>query len=441
MERADCIICAEYVLTMDGDRNALRNGAVAMRDGIILGAGHEKDILRDYEAEDIVRCGNSVLLPGFINTHSHAPMVFFRGLADDLPLKLWLEDRILPAEKRMLCPEFVRDAAMLACLEMLKAGVTTYNDAYFFGDSSAEAAKALGIRAVLGAGVMDSCGVTGSGADDYLEKAERFIERWRGDGLVNTCIAPHSALTCSAETLKKARRFADRLGARLHIHLSETLQEVGEITKRHGRRPVEYLEDIGFLDHSVIAAHCIHVSDSEIEILAGAGVSVSHCVKSNLKLASGIAPVPKMLRAGITVGLGTDGAASNNDLNIMGEMSTAARLHKATEKDPSVLDAGTALLMATKWGAEAVGLGDSIGSISAGKKADIISISLAGPHCYPMNDIYSHLVYAAMASDVNDVMVGGKLVVKDRRHCLANEEDILGRAEHWRARLAELRTV
>jgi 5-methylthioadenosine/S-adenosylhomocysteine deaminase len=436
MEKVDYIVCADYVLTINNSLDAFKMGAVVVKDNAITDVGHAKDILSNYSANQVIDCGNSVLLPGFINTHSHAPMVYFRGLADDLPLKVWLEKYIWPAETRFLCPEFVRDAAELACLEMLKAGVTTYNDTYFFGDSSAEAAKALGIRAMLGTGVIDFPTVTGKNADDYLANAERFIEKWRGDDLIFPCLAPHSILTCSEETLKRSRQLADRLDVLLHIHLSETMQEVNETVGKYGKRPVEYLESIGFLDKKVIAAHCVHVDDREIEILADKQVAVSHCLESNLKLASGIAPVPKMLGTGITVGLGTDGAASNNDLNIMSEMSTAAKVHKAASNDPLALDSKTALLMATGWGANALGLGGPLGSIAKGKRADIISISLDGPHCHPMHDIYSHLVYSAMASDVQNVMVNGKLLIRNRKHVFADEESILHKADQWQAKLA-----
>jgi 5-methylthioadenosine/S-adenosylhomocysteine deaminase len=435
MEKADYIICGDYVLTMNDGLEAVKKGAVAVHGGAILDVGHAKDILRKYAADQVLECGNSVLLPGFINTHSHAPMVYFRGLADDVPLKDWLEKYIWPAETRLLCPEFVRDAAELACLEMLMAGVTTYNDTYFFGDSSAEAAKALGMRAMLGAGVIDFPTVTGKDVDEYLGNAERFVAKWRGDNLIVACIAPHSAFTCSTDTLNRSRQLAARLDVPLHIHLAETILEVGEIIGKYGKRPVEYLEAIGFLEERVIAAHCVHVDDREIEILARRGVSVSHCIESNLKLASGIAPVPKMIKAGITVGLGTDGAASNNDLNIMSEMSTAAKVHKAISNDPSALDSKTALLMATRWGADTLGLGSVIGSIEKGKKADIIGISLDGPHSYPMHDIYSHLVYSAMASDVQNVMVDGKLLIRDRRHVFANVESILHKTNQWRAKM------
>ena len=377
-----------------------------------------------------------MLLPGLINTHSHAAMVFFRGLADDLPLKEWLEKHIWPAEAKWLSPEFVYDATELACLEMLKAGITTYNDMYFFGDSTARATRYLGMRACLGAGIIDFPTVAASTLDEYLANAERFIGNWKGDDMIFPCLAPHGAHTCGPETLRRSKKLAERLDVKLHMHLSETRWEVEEIISRHGKRPVEYLDSIGFLDERLIAAHCVHIDDTEIGLLSKRSVSVSHCIESNLKLASGIAPVPEMIRAGITVSFGTDGAASNNDQNILSEMSTAAKLHKAIANDPTVLDSKTALLMATRWGAEALGLGNKIGSLEKGKAADIISIDLKKPHLRPIYDIYSHIVYSAMASDVDTVIVGGKQIINNRSHVEVSEDAILKKSAEWQTRIA-----
>jgi 5-methylthioadenosine/S-adenosylhomocysteine deaminase len=435
MERVDYIVCGNYILTMNAGLETVRNGAIAIKGREIAAVGAVENVLRNFSAANVLDYKNMALLPGLINTHSHAPMVYFRGLADDLPLKDWLEHYIWPAEARWLSPEFVRDATELACLEMLKAGVTTYNDMYLFGDSAAEAARSLGMRAVIGAGVIDLPTVVAGTVDEYLANAERFIRKWKGDNLILTCVAPHSTFTCGTETLNRSRQLAIKLDVPLHIHLSETLWEVSEIVNKYGLRPVDYLESIGFLDERTIAAHCVHVDDDEIEILAKRGVSVAHCIESNLKLASGIAPVPKMLIAGITVGLGTDGAASNNDLNILSEMSTAAKVHKAIANNPTVLDSKTALLMATKWGAKALGLGDKLGTLEKGKTADIIGISLDKPHSYPLNDIYSHLVYSAMASDVQMVMVDGQLLISSGKHISIDEEAILKKAAEWQIRI------
>jgi len=436
VEKADYIICGSHVLTMNLKLESFAEGAVAVKGTSIVEVGKSDELLRKYPEARIIQGSNNVLLPGLINTHCHAAMVFFRGLADDLPLKEWLEKHIWPAEARWLTPEFVYDASELACLEMLKAGITSYNDMYFFGDSTARATKAMGMRASLGTGIIDFPTVAASTLDEYLANAEKFIGNWKGDDLISPCLAPHGAHTCGPETLKRSKKLAERLDVQLHMHLSETRWEVEEIMSKHGRRPVKYLDSIGFLDDRLVAAHCVHLDDAEIDLIAKKSVSVAHCVESNLKLASGIAPVPQMLKAGVRVTFGTDGAASNNDLNILSEMSTAAKLHKTIAQDPTVLDSKTALLMSTRLGAEALRLGDKIGSIEKGKAADIISINLRKPHLSPMYDIYSHIVYSAMASDVETVIVGGNILIQNGSHINGREDSIMQKASEWQSRIA-----
>lgn len=431
MEHIDYIIHGDYVLTMNSRMDLVENGAIAVKDRLIVDVDTSEAILAKYSAPNIIEGKNRVVLPGLINTHTHAAMVYFRGLADDLPLKEWLENHIWPAESKWLSPEFVSDAVELACIEMLKAGVTTYTDMYFFEDSAALAAKKTGIRAVIGAGVVDFPTVSGKTADDYLKKAERLLEDWKNDELIKPCIAAHSAYACCPETLKKIKTMTEKYAVPRQIHLAETEWEVSEIMSRYGLSPVKHLDSIGFLDGHVLAAHCVWVNSSEIEMLAKRNVAVSHCIESNMKLASGIAPIPEMLRAGVKVAFGTDGAASNNDLNILSEMSTAAKVHKATSKDPTVLDSRTVLLMATRWGAEAAGLGDKTGSIEKEKLADIISIDMRKPHLSPVYDVYSHIVYAAMASDIEDVMVNGRLVVDKRKAVFCNEDAVIDKAAEW----------
>jgi len=439
MEKADYIVFGEDILTMNECLDVVHNGAVAVKGGLIADVDAAENILKKYSAADSIGGQGSLVLPGFINTHTHAAMVYFRGLADDLPLKDWLEKHVWPAEKRMLSAEFVYDAVLLACLEMLKSGITTYNDMYFFGDSSAKASKQLGMRALLGVGVLDFPTMTANTVDEYLGNADRFIDSWRGDSLITPCIAPHSAYTCSTQTLERVKELADRRGVLTTIHLSETAWEVSEIMKRYGKRPVEYLESIGLLSDRLLAVHCVWLDDGEIDVLARRGVGVSHCIESNLKLAAGIAPVTKMLAAGVKVALGTDGAASNNDLNILSEMATAAKVHKAVANDPTVLDSKTALLMATRWGAAALGLGDQLGSIEPGKRADIITLNMRSPHLTPAYDLYSLIVYAAMASDVEDVMIDGRPVILGRALITGDEESILQKAYEWSRRMVRSR--
>lgn len=432
----DHIVFGDYLLPMSGDPFVVENGAVAVREGRVVGKGDYREITKKYSSQSHIGGRGRAVMPGLVNTHAHAAMVFLRGMADDLPLKEWLEGHIWPTESRWLSPEYIKDATKLACLEMLRAGITTFADMYFFEDVTGNVARALGMRAVLGQGVLDFPTRTTEGAEDCLRKAEVLIGKWKGDELITPAIAPHSIYGCGPETIKKVRDAALGHGVLVHTHLSETEWEVEETKKNHGKTPAELLDGLGLFECKVIAAHCVWVTDEEMDIFARKGVNVSHCVKSNLKLASGIAPVPRMLGKGINVSLGTDGAASNNDLDILGEMSCAARLHKAATGDPTALDARTALLMAAPRGAEAVGL-ENTGSLEKGKAADIIVLNLDKPHLTPLYDICSHLVYSARSTDVEIVMVNGKVVVEGGRLLTADEDEIMSKAREWAKRIKE----
>ena len=437
MESIDLIVKADHVLTMDQDLAVIENGAIAIKGKKIVAVDTASRITQHYTASKIIDGEGKVAFPGLINTHTHAAMVYFRGLSDDLPLKVWLEEHIWPAEAKWLSPEFVSDAVELACLEMLKAGITAYADMYFFGDAVARSTRKIGIRAVVGSGIVDFPSATGNNADDYLANAERFVTNWKGDDLIVPSIADHSAYACSPETLKKSKALADRLEVMLQIHLSETGWEVNEIFSRYGRRPVAHLGSLGLLDERLIAAHCVWLEPDEIAMLARSKTNVSHCIESNLKLASGIAPVVKMLQAGVNVSFGTDGAASNNDLSILSEMSTAARVHKAISGDPTALSAKQAMLMATRNGAEALGLGSLCGSLEQGKAADIVIADLRKPHLIPLYDIYSHIVYAMNAADIDTVLVGGKVVLEQRNLLTADEAEIIAKAVAWSRKIKE----
>ncbi len=440
MQSADIIITADYVLTMNQGLTVIRHGAIAVDDKKIAAVGPADELLKKFRAKQTIDGEGKVAFPGLVNTHTHAAMVYFRGLADDLPLKVWLEEHIWPAEGRWLSPEFVQDAVELACLEMLRAGITTYADMYFFSDSGARATKKIGMRAVIGAGIVDFPTATGKNADDYLANAERLIATWKGDDLITPSIADHSAYACSPETLKKSKERAEKHGVPLQIHLSETAWEVNEILSRYQKRPVAYLDALGFLNENLIAAHAVWLEPEEIAVLAARGTGVAHCIESNLKLASGIAPVAAMLKAGVRVTFGTDGAASNNDLDILNEMSTAAKVHKAVSGDPTVLNAKQAFLMATRWGAEALGLGTMTGSLEAGKAADIVLADLNRPHLTPLYDIYSHMVYSLHAADVDTVLVDGRPVVRQKKLTTADEAEILGTAAAWGEKIREAHT-
>lgn len=419
---------------MDEQASVIESGALAVSDGLIVGVGAQDDIFAHYASDSVIGGSWMALMPGFVNTHTHAAMVYMRGMADDMPLMQWLENHIWPAEGRWMSAEFVADAVELACLEMLKAGVTTFCDMYFFQDMAAEAARSMGMRAVLTSGVIDFPTKTTTGPDDCLAKAEAQILRYKGDTMITSGIGLHSAYTCSAETIKKARDLALKHDVLVNIHLAETEWEAGELVRRYCSPPAAYLNAIGLFDARTIASHCVWLGDEEIDLLARKGVAVSHCLESNLKLASGIASVGKMLKAGVKVTIGTDGAASNNDLDVMAEMSAAAKLHKAISRDATVIDAKTALRMATAWGAEGLGL-TNVGRLVKGMAADMILIEMNKPHLVPMYNVASHLVYSARSSDVHTVMVGGRVVVEGGRHVGADEAAIMERAKQWGERI------
>lgn len=435
MEKADYIIRADHVLTMEDGQDVIHDGAVAVTGDLIIDVGSFDNISAKYKGNTLIGGRGRAVFPGFINTHTHASMVYFRGLADDLPLQEWLEKHIWPAETKWLNREFVSDAIELALLEMLKAGITTYADQYFYQDTAGEKAEKFGMRGVLGAGVIDFPSLYAQSSDDYFRNAEDLINKWMNSTLITPSIAPHATYTCGTANYKRAKEMSDRYNVPLHTHLAETEFEVAECIKRYGKSPVAYLDSIGVLSDRLFAAHCIWVTDTEIDLLAKRGTGVAHCVESNLKLASGMAPIPKMLKAGVTIGLGTDGAASNNDLSILGELQTVAKLHKAVSKDPTVIDAKTALSMATAKGAEIIGLSDRTGSLKPGKAADLVIADLKKPHLTPMYDVFSHIAYCLRPSDIETVMVNGRIVVDGCRLMTADEEDILKRAREWQKKI------
>ena len=436
MQKVDYIIRADYLLTMEGDLSVIRDGAVAVTGSDITAAGTFTDISGKYTSGNIIYGKNRVVFPGFINTHTHAAMVYFRGIADDLPLQVWLEQHIWPNEMKWLSSEFVADAVELACLEMLKAGVTTYADMYFFQNTAGKKLEKIGMRGVLGSGIIDfPWKDVAETPDDYFRNCEELINAWKGNALVTPCVAPHATFTCSPDKYIRAKEMADKHDVPLHTHLAETQFEVAECLKRYGKPPVEHLDSIGFLSERVSAAHCVWLTDREIEILANKKVGVAHCIESNLKLASGIAPLPKMLNAGVKVAFGTDGAASNNDLSVLGELSTAAKVHKGVALDATVVDSRTALLMATRNGAEILGLGDKTGSIRPGKRADIVIAGLDKPHLTPLYDIYSHITYCMRPGDIETVMVNGKILIDKGKPTTLDEAEILDKAKIWQKKI------
>jgi 5-methylthioadenosine/S-adenosylhomocysteine deaminase len=378
------------------------------------------------DSEEIINAEGALIMPGLINTHVHSPMTIFRGMADDLPLKTWLFDHIFPAEARHINPDTVYWASLLGCLEMIASGTTTSVDSYFIADGIVKAAAQAGIRALVAQGVIDFPAPGVPDPEENLHVASAFLERWiNSSDLITPGLFCHSPLTCSKETLQKAYKISTRFDAPLEIHLSETKEEPVEIKGRTGLRPVFYLDSLGLLNSTLIAAHAIHLDEEEIDLLAKRGVKIAHCPESNMKLGSGIAAVAKMLKKGVTVGLGTDGCASNNDLDLFGEMDTAAKLAKVAALDPTLLDARTVLKMATIEGAGVIGLEDEIGTIETGKKADIIIVDTHTPHMTPMYNPYSQLVYSADGGDVRDVIINGRIVYRDRQFITLESDEII----------------
>jgi 5-methylthioadenosine/S-adenosylhomocysteine deaminase len=409
----DLLIRNGLVLTMDRGRSMIPDGAVAVRNGRIAAVGGRTAVDAGGAAREI-DAGGGIIMPGLVNTHTHAAMTLFRGLADDVPLMSWLNDYIFPAEAS-LDHRKVYAGALLACAEMIMSGTTTFCDMYLFEGSVARAAQTAGMRAVVGEVLFDfpspHCGAWEQG----LVYTEKLIDTFRGDPLITIAVEPHSPYLCAPELLQRAFELASRHQVPMVVHLAETEAEVQTVRERYGRTPVEHLEVLGVLASNVLACHCVKLTGDDIQRLKRRGVNVSHNPESNMKLASGIAPVPELLAAGVCVGLGTDGAASNNNLDLFLEMDTAAKLHKVHRLDPTTMDAATVLRMATIDGARALGLDRHIGSLEPGKQADIILIDTQKPHWTPLYHPESQLVYAAKGSDVATVIINGRVIMEKGR--------------------------
>jgi len=426
MNKSDILLHNGTILTMDSQNNIIHNGMVAISGSTISYIG--KDKKDSIKAKKDLDTQGGLILPGLINSHTHAAMTLFRGLADDLPLMEWLHNYIFPVEGKMDA-DFVRVGTLLACAEMIMSGTTTFCDMYLFEDEVARAAKEAGMRGVVGEVIYDFPSPNYGILEKGFMYTEELIERWKKDPLINIAVEPHSLFTCGEELLLKANDLALRRGVPLIMHLSETKEEVKEIEQKFGKRPVQYLKDLDLLGSHLIVDHCVHINESEIELLAENNVCVVHNPESNMKLASGIAPVPAMIAKGITVGLGTDGCASNNNLDLFGEMDMAAKLHKVNNLDPTVMNAQTLVEMATRDGAKVLGLEKVTGSLEVGKRADLIVIDTNKPHLVPMYNPYSHLVYAASGHDVKHSIIDGNLVMEDRRLLTLDVEDIIERSK------------
>jgi 5-methylthioadenosine/S-adenosylhomocysteine deaminase len=424
----DLVIHNGTIVTVNDSFEIIPNGLLCVKAGKLQ---HVEALAGNQSlpaADETIDAGGGLVMPGLVNTHTHLPMTLFRGLADDLPLDIWLNEHIFPAESAHINPESVRWGTLLACAEMLLSGTTTCCDGYFYENTVTEAVRTSGMRAVLAQGVIDFPAPGVPDPKENMKIPAAFIAKWQNpSSLITPSVFCHSAYTCSTETLKKAKALCVESGLRFQIHAAETQNEWQQIRDQHQSTPIQYLDQLGILDENTLLIHCVWINDKDIEIIAARSASVSHNPESNAKLAAGIAPVPKLLKAGITVGLGTDGCASNNNLDLFHEMDMVAKLHKAATFDPTTMDARSVVEMATIGGARAIGLGRHIGSLEVGKRADVIIIDTRTPHLTPMYHPESHIVYAAKSSDVRDVVVDGRIRVRNRNVLSLDVEEIMAK--------------
>jgi len=432
----DLLLVNALVLTMDEEMHQHEPGAVAVNDDSILAVGPEAEICKEYSAAQIVDCDGKVLMPGLVNAHTHVPMTLLRGLADDLRLDVWLMGYMMPVEREFVSPDFVRLGTQLACAELIRAGVTCFADMYYFEEYVARATAEAGLRAVCSQTVLKFPAPDAESFEDSLAAARDFIRLWKGHALIVPSVAPHAPYTCTPEILRATAQLAAEFDVPLHIHIAETALEVENMRRENGMPVVPYAKKQGLFDAKVLAAHCVHIDEGEMRTLLHAGAGVSHNPSSNLKLASGFAPVQKMLDAGLNVGIGTDGPASNNDLDMFEEIRLAAFVAKCVSNDPTSVPAATALTMATRLGARALHLGSVTGTLEPGKRADLILVDISRLHNSPRfrrepDNAYAQLVYAGKATDVSDVMVNGKWLMQDRELLTLDESEITQAAQEY----------
>ncbi|MCR4407914.1 MAG: amidohydrolase family protein [Anaerolineae bacterium] len=441
MQKVDWILRNGIVLTMDDERTVIQDGAVAVRGSDIVAVGAANEVTADYQAAEVLDCSGCVIMPGLINAHTHVPMSLLRGLADDLRLDVWLHGYMLPVEKEFVNEEFCRLGTLLSCAEMIRSGVTCFADMYYFENEVARAAAEVGMRAICGETIMKVPTPDAASYDESLAYCQDFLAHWQGHELIIAAPAPHSTYMCTPEILHEATHLAQAYGVPLLIHLSETADEVENSLQGHKRTPVEYAADEGVFAAQTVAAHCVHIDESEMALLARHGVGVAHNPTSNLKLGSGVANVAGMMAAGVHVGLGTDGPASNNDQDMFEEMRLAALLPKGVTGDPVVMPAESAVALATIEGARALHIAHLTGSLEVGKRADIAVVDLRELHNAPRFDIsarniYSQLVYAAKSHDVCHVMINGRMVMRDRRLLTVDEQAVMAEAQRIAARVS-----
>ncbi|MEN6620038.1 MAG: amidohydrolase [Smithella sp.] len=425
MQEIDILILGGKLLLLDSNNTELDYSAIAINKNSILAIGQTRELVQKYKAKKIINAQDSLIMPGFVNCHTHAAMTCFRGIADDLELMDWLNNYIFPAEAKNVNKELAYWGSLLACAEMIKSGTTAFCDMYIFEDETARAAKQAGLRCLLGEVLFDFPSPNFNSPEEGLDYTRMLIEKWQDDPLVNIIVEPHALYTCSPDLLDAAKKLADNYQVPLGLHLLENNYEREMLNEKFGKDAVSFLKGLNYLNERLIAFHCVRFSKEDMQLFADYGCKVSHNPASNMKLASGIAPVPDMLKAGVTVGLGTDGCASNNTLDMIKEMSMAAKLHKVARLDPTVMDAKTVVRMATIEGAKTLCMGNITGSLEVGKKADIIIIGLNKPHLTPIYNEYSHLVYAASSADVDTVIVDGKVIMENRKLLTLDETGIM----------------
>ena len=428
----DLIVSGGTVVTMNGARTILDDGSVAIKGDAIVAVGSRGEVESQYQSAQTIDARGRLVLPGFINGHTHVPMTLFRGLHDDVTLNDWLYKYIFPAEAKNVNEEFVRWGTRLAAAEQIRSGVTTFADMYYFEDAVAEETKAAGMRGVLGETFIDFPAPDNKTNAEMLAYTERFLKKWQGDALIHAAPAPHSIYTCSKKTIQDAAALANKYHAPLLMHVAEMKKEREDSEKANGMSPVAYLENIGVLGPELVAAHCIFVDEADRKLLAERQVGCVHNPSSNMMIASGVSPVPEMRAAGIAVGLGTDGpAGSNNDLDLMEEIDLAAKLAKISKMDPLALNAKAVVEMATIAGARALHMEKEIGSLETGKKADMILISLDEPNAVPMYDVYAQIAYSLKGSDVETVVIGGRVVMRERKLLTVDEPRVLEKAREY----------
>ncbi|HRH44403.1 MAG TPA: amidohydrolase [Pyrinomonadaceae bacterium] len=423
----DLFIIGGTIVTMNENRQVIENGTIAVRDGEIVYVGDGTGLPPNSRPKQLIDAKGKVIIPGLINTHTHIPMGLFRGIADDLDLQEWLTKYIFPAEAKNVNEESVRAGTRLGLAEIIRGGTTTFCDMYYFEDAIADETAKAGVRGVLGETLIDFPAPDNKTFAEAMAYTENFVKKWQGNPLIIPAVAPHAPYTVSQEHLLETRKLSDRLNAPLVIHLAEANTETDFIQQKHkGLRPIEFVEKIGFLSNKTIAAHVIQANDSELDILKRREVGIAHNPQSNMKIAAGVSPIPSMLKKGLRVGLGTDGAASNNDLSLWEEMDTAAKLHKIFSGDPKILSAKQVFEMATIGGARALHLEDKIGSLEVGKLADIVLVDFDDINQTPSYNVYSTLVYSTKANEVNTVIINGKVVMKER-HLITLQENVIKR--------------